>query len=155
MPYDIIAILIVLIASFVSVVYLGKSSSISVIFSLFVATLLSSLNPYKELILSYGRTQIEISVISILVFILVFLICYIIIRKSISVVFPWTPISKAFEISVLSILISGLSIAVITDILGLEKYMTNQIVVLMFQNANSLFYWLALSIIALTLVSKR
>lgn len=155
MPFDLIGFIVVLVLVIGVVMYSGKSAGISIIFSFFPTYLLHTTLPWRDLVIGYGRSPIEKVLIDTILFVLIFLITYIIVRKGISVVFPWTPIQKAFEIAVIAVMISGLIFSFTVKIAGVTSYIITPIMISVFNSTNSLFFWLAGCILALTLVLKR
>lgn len=155
MPFDLIGFLVIVLLIIGVIIYSGKSAGVSIVYSFYPTYLLHTLLPWKELLVSYGRSPIEKTLIDTLLFILIFLLTYIIIRKGISVVFPWTPIQKALEIAIISVMVSGLISIFAIKITGLTSYLTTPIMVTIFNSTSSLFFWLAGCILALTLVLKR
>lgn len=155
MTIELIVLGIIFITVITSVMYFGKSTAVAGILSFHVGYLIYANFPYLEKISSFGRTPIEISALETATFIIMLLLTYTIIRRGVSVVFPWTPFIKAFEISILSIILTGLLIVFGLSISGTLTLVKTPVLISIFTSTQAFFWWLSGSIIALILVLRR
>jgi hypothetical protein len=155
MTIEFIVLGIIFITVITSVMYFGKSTGVAAILSFHVGYLIYANFPYLEKISSFGRTPIETSALETSTFVIILLVTYMIIRKGVSVVFPWTPFIKAFEIAVLSIILTGLLVMFGLSISGTLSLVKTPILISIFTSTEAFFWWLTGSIVALVLVLRR
>ena len=115
MSLDLIGIIILLAISLAALLFFGKSVGIALIFSLPIASFLYERFPYTNQITIIAKSESGVGAIKALLFLLIVLIVYTVVRKAVSVVFPWNPLPKLFEGIVITIILTGLLLLNITQ----------------------------------------
>ena len=120
MPLDLIGTGIVFVVIMTAVIYFGKSVAVSSIFSIPIGAFLYYNFPYKDKLVGMvnsGSQSIWLNA-AILLFFVVF--SYIVVRRAVSVVFPWNSPVKFFQTIILSIIITGLLAMVLTNFINTD-----------------------------------
>jgi hypothetical protein len=155
-PFDLIAIIVVLIFFLAGIIFFGKSAGISVIFALPISTFLYSTFPYKEQLITLGNSPIESESFKIGVFILFLILSYVVIRRAVSVVFPWGSISKIAEALIISLIITGLLSSLLANYIDVQIVSTylpilNKLLAL----PNIIFWWFSGSLLTLLFILNK
>lgn len=126
------------------ILYYGKSAAISSLLALFISHGLFVLFPFKESIKNFttGGTQLLLSEGALLL--LFFILTFIIVRKSVSVVFPWNSTVRLLETALFSVLIvSGVFIlfGTVVDTSTVTAHLP--IIKKVLAIPNALFWWMS------------
>lgn len=156
MPFDVIGLGIILVAIFSIVLYAGKSTGISMIFALPVTGFLYYFFPYEEKLTTLLKTPLQLEVMRGVILALFFIFCYIIIRRSVSVVFSWNSFGKIIEAGIISVIFTGLLALLVSRVVD-PTLITNSLPLLgkLFTVPNIIFFWPIGSFIALYFVLDR
>lgn len=156
MPFDVIGIIILIAFLISAFLYFGKSAGISIIFSIPIATFLFDRFPYTDILINFTNNWWGIPVMKGILFAIIILLVFWVVRQGVSVVFPWNPVPKMFEDLLITIIVSGLlilSVATIIDQSLVQTYLPSITKILAVPNI--LFWWTLGGLISLLFILNR
>ncbi|MEK7567971.1 MAG: hypothetical protein AAB513_03580 [Patescibacteria group bacterium] len=142
MTLDVIGIAVFLVIVLLSLMYFGKSVGISVIFSIPISAFLYDRIPFTDNFFSFAKSSTSAEIAKVLLFVIILLVVYIVVRKAVSVVFPWNPLPKVFEGALITAVLSGLLITTLATYINKDFIISNlPSIAKLLEIPNILFWW--------------
>ncbi len=156
MSVDIIVLVVLLFLILGGILHFGKSVGVAIIFSIPITAFLYDRLPFLEKITTFAKGSVGIEVVKVLVFIILLLVVYIVVRKAVSVVFPWNPLPKVFEGSVITIIVFGLLVTTLSTYID-PSFITSHLpfVSKILNIPNILFWWMVGSMFSLIFILNQ
>ena len=142
MSVDVIGLIVLLFLLLVGILHFGKSVGISLLFSIPITAFLYDRLPYFDKILTFTKQTNGTEILKTVVFVIILLVVYIVVRKAVSVVFPWNPVPKIFEGVVITIMTFGLLVTTLATYID-PSFITSYLpfVSKILDIPNILFWW--------------